>query len=283
MNPGVGILSNSIISRDPNVTPPLAQAVPLGLQHVLAMFASNVTPSIIIAGAAGFAFGSVETVYLVQMAMLFAGVATLFQTVGFGPVGARLPIMQGTSFAFVSVLATVAATQGTLTTDRLLSPEGGGLRDYRKNLARAERREAGYRLANNAGDLAVIADLSAIWARAHGEALSGDDPTAAVLSMIGARRAPVHALILEEQGTPQGYMFWEETDLGRRHANSLGGVSIGGKGLSEFGFRAMAEVLDQRGFKTICIGGSETESLDAFKRKLAPIQSTPLVSAICGL
>ncbi|MEM7546314.1 MAG: nucleobase:cation symporter-2 family protein [Pseudomonadota bacterium] len=100
------------MSTDPNVTPPLAQAVPLGLQHVLAMFASNVTPSIIIAGAAGFAFGSPDTIYLVQMAMLFAGVATLFQTVGIGPVGARLPIMQGTSFAFVSVLAAVAATQG---------------------------------------------------------------------------------------------------------------------------------------------------------------------------
>lgn len=98
--------------RDPNQTPPLAQAVPLGLQHVLAMFASNVTPSIIVAGAAGLAFGGPEQVYLIQMAMLFAGVATLFQTVGLGPIGARLPIMQGTSFAFVGVLAGVAATQG---------------------------------------------------------------------------------------------------------------------------------------------------------------------------
>lgn len=97
---------------DPNATPPMAQAVPLGLQHVLAMFASNVTPSIIVAGAAGLAFGGPEQVYLIQMAMLFAGIATLFQTVGFGPVGARLPIMQGTSFAFVGVLAGVAATQG---------------------------------------------------------------------------------------------------------------------------------------------------------------------------
>ncbi|KIN74775.1 uracil-xanthine permease family protein [Sulfitobacter guttiformis] len=97
---------------DPNEMPPLAQAVPLGLQHVLAMFASNVTPSIIVAGAAGLAFGGAEQVYLIQMAMLFAGVATLFQTVGFGPVGARLPIMQGTSFAFVGVLAGIAATQG---------------------------------------------------------------------------------------------------------------------------------------------------------------------------
>ena len=85
---------------------------PLGLQHVLAMFASNVTPSIIVAGAAGLQFGGTAQVYLIQMAMLFAGIATLFQTVGFGPVGARLPIMQGTSFAFVGVLAGIAATQG---------------------------------------------------------------------------------------------------------------------------------------------------------------------------
>ncbi|MBI1494681.1 uracil-xanthine permease family protein [Halocynthiibacter styelae] len=98
--------------RDPNNTPPLATAIPLGLQHVLAMFASNVTPSIIVAGAAGLAFGGAEQVYLIQMAMLFAGIATLFQTVGVGPIGARLPIMQGTSFAFVGVLAGIAATQG---------------------------------------------------------------------------------------------------------------------------------------------------------------------------
>lgn len=97
---------------DPDNTPPIGEAIPLGLQHVLAMFASNVTPSVIVAGAAGLAFGGAEQIYLIQMAMLFAGVATLFQTLGMGPVGARLPIMQGTSFAFVAVLAGVAATQG---------------------------------------------------------------------------------------------------------------------------------------------------------------------------
>ena len=97
---------------NPNTTPPMAQAIPLGLQHVLAMFASNVTPAVIVAGAAGLAFGGVDQLYLIQMAMLFAGVATLLQTVGMGPIGARLPIMQGTSFAFVGVLAGVAATQG---------------------------------------------------------------------------------------------------------------------------------------------------------------------------
>ncbi len=97
---------------DPNYTPPMHQTLALGLQHVLAMFASNVTPSIIIAGAAGYAFGGADMTYLVQMAMLFAGVATLFQTIGFGPVGARLPIMQGTSFAFVTVMIIVVKEYG---------------------------------------------------------------------------------------------------------------------------------------------------------------------------
>jgi NCS2 family nucleobase:cation symporter-2 len=91
--------------RDPNYTPALHKAVPLGIQHVLAMFVSNVTPAIIIAGAAGFGFGSnspdfPEMIYMIQMSMVFAGVATLFQTIGVGPIGARLPIVQGTSFAF---------------------------------------------------------------------------------------------------------------------------------------------------------------------------------------
>ncbi|WP_323784025.1 nucleobase:cation symporter-2 family protein [Thalassovita sp.] len=103
---------------DPDYTPPLAKAVPLGIQHVLAMFASNVTPAIIVAGAAGFGFGSnspdfPNLIYMIQMSMLFAGIATLFQSIGMGPVGARLPIVQGTSFAFLPVMIPAVAGQGT--------------------------------------------------------------------------------------------------------------------------------------------------------------------------
>ncbi|SNS22536.1 uracil-xanthine permease family protein [Tropicimonas sediminicola] len=103
--------------RDPDYTPPLHKAVPLGIQHVLAMFVSNVTPAIIVAGAAGFGFGSnspdfPELLYLIQMSMLFAGIATLFQTLGVGPVGARLPIVQGTSFAFIPIMIPLVAGKG---------------------------------------------------------------------------------------------------------------------------------------------------------------------------
>ena len=103
--------------RDTNYMPPIAKAVPLGIQHVLAMFVSNITPAIIVCGAAGFGFGSnspdfPEMIYMIQMSMFFAGVATLLQTIGLGPVGARMPVVQGTSFAFLPIMIPIVAGKG---------------------------------------------------------------------------------------------------------------------------------------------------------------------------
>lgn len=113
--------------RDPNYFPGLGKGIPLGIQHVLAMFVSNVTPAIIVAGAAGFGFGSnspdfPELLYLIQMSMLFAGIATLLQTVTLGPVGAALPIVQGTSFAFLPIMIPLVAGKGV---DALAALFGG--------------------------------------------------------------------------------------------------------------------------------------------------------------
>jgi NCS2 family nucleobase:cation symporter-2 len=85
---------------------PLNQSIPLGIQHVLAMFAGNITVPIIIAGI----FGQTpeQKIFLIQMALFVAGVATVIQTVGYGKVGSRLPIIQGTSFAFIPVMAPFA-------------------------------------------------------------------------------------------------------------------------------------------------------------------------------
>ena len=101
--------------RDPNYFPGIVKGTPLGIQHVLAMFVSNVTPAIIVAGAAGFGFGSddiSDMIYMIQMSMVFAGLATLVQTVGLGPIGARLPVVQGTSFAFIPIMIPIAVQFG---------------------------------------------------------------------------------------------------------------------------------------------------------------------------
>jgi len=80
--------------------PPLKQAIPLALQHILAMFAGNVAVPIIVAGAIGVS--AEEKAYLIQCAMFVAGIATLIQVIRFGPVGAKLPIVMGTSFGFLT-------------------------------------------------------------------------------------------------------------------------------------------------------------------------------------
>lgn len=90
--------------------PPLRRAVPLGLQHVMVMMASNVTIPVILATAIGAS--PEDTAFLVQVALLVAGVATLVQTLGLGPVGARLPIVQGTSFGFLVVSIPLAQQYG---------------------------------------------------------------------------------------------------------------------------------------------------------------------------
>ena len=88
---------------------PLKQAIPLGLQHVLAMFVGNLTPILIITSAEQFAAIQVS---LLQNAMLIAGVVTLIQLFAIGPVGGKVPIIMGTSSGFIGVFQSVAKVMG---------------------------------------------------------------------------------------------------------------------------------------------------------------------------
>lgn len=91
---------------------PLKQAIPLGLQHVLAMFVGNLTPILIISGACGIASGSALQIALLQNAMLLAGVITLVQLFAIGPCGGKVPIIMGTSSGFIGVCNSVAGVMG---------------------------------------------------------------------------------------------------------------------------------------------------------------------------
>lgn len=93
----------------------LKQAIPLGLQHVLAMFVGNLTPIMIIGGACGITAGGDLAdlqVTLLQNAMLIAGIVTLIQLYAIGPVGGKVPIIMGTSSGFIGVFNSVANVMG---------------------------------------------------------------------------------------------------------------------------------------------------------------------------
>jgi NCS2 family nucleobase:cation symporter-2 len=93
---------------------PLRQAIPLGLQHVLAMFVGNLTPLLIITSACGLSGGEFADlqITLLQNAMLVAGIVTLIQLFSIGPIGGKVPIIMGTSSGFIGVFNSVAATMG---------------------------------------------------------------------------------------------------------------------------------------------------------------------------
>lgn len=92
---------------------PLKHAIPLGIQHVLAMFVGNLTPLIIICGACGIITDEPALyVTLLQNAMLVAGLVTLVQLYAIGPIGGKVPIIMGTSSGFLGVMRSVAVSMG---------------------------------------------------------------------------------------------------------------------------------------------------------------------------
>jgi len=105
---GNGLVRYGIEDRPEN-----GEAVALGIQHLLAMFLSTVALPLVIASAIGL--GSADITFIVQMALLVAGIATLVQVFPIGPVGARLPIVMGTSAIFVSPLIDIGSTYGLAT------------------------------------------------------------------------------------------------------------------------------------------------------------------------
>ena len=110
---------NTVTPYDLDGRPPLKLAIPLGLQHVLAMFVGNLTPLLIITAACGIEAGGELQVALLQNAMLIAGIVTLVQVFTIGPVGGKLPIVMGTLYplstlhsGFIGVCQSVAGVMG---------------------------------------------------------------------------------------------------------------------------------------------------------------------------
>lgn len=98
----------NIYSLDGKV--PLLKSIPFGLQHVMAMFVANIAPIMIVTGASGLSVK--ETASLLQTAMIMAGIGTLVQLFTVWKLGARLPIVMGISFTFVSVFCYVGPQWG---------------------------------------------------------------------------------------------------------------------------------------------------------------------------
>lgn len=98
--------------------PRINEALPLALQHVVAMIVGCVTPAIIVSGAAGLE--NKEQVLLIQSALVVAALSTLLQLFPIGKkggfaIGSGLPIIMGVSFAYVPSMQAIAQGHGIAT------------------------------------------------------------------------------------------------------------------------------------------------------------------------
>lgn len=96
----------------------MSEALPLALQHVVAMIVGCVTPAIIVSGAAGLE--NKEQVLLIQSALVVAALSTLLQLFPIGKkggfaIGSGLPVIMGVSFAYVPSMQAIAQGHGIAT------------------------------------------------------------------------------------------------------------------------------------------------------------------------
>ncbi|MEO1193317.1 MAG: phosphatidylglycerol lysyltransferase domain-containing protein [Pseudomonadota bacterium] len=169
-----------------------------------------------------------------------------------------------------------------LGTELVSEHQGPQFRDFRQNIHRAERLNLSCRPLQTSGDSTELKRLVARWVKGHcpdEEAAAQTEPFLHVIEML--RDEKIQSLGFEENGTLVAFIVWEETDPAKGTANSLMNLNVSAhKGVSEYSYYRMCCDLSAKGFKEVCIGGSETPSLDRFKRKMNPIRSVELSSFV---
>lgn len=105
--PGAGTTAST---RPEDERHPPGKLLAYGTQHILTMYGGVIAPPLIVGGAAGLSAG--DMALLVTAGLFLSGLATLLQSLGLGPFGSRLPIVQGISFASVSTMVAIASEDG---------------------------------------------------------------------------------------------------------------------------------------------------------------------------
>ncbi|PTO96641.1 xanthine permease [Vibrio sp. 10N.286.48.B8] len=93
-----------------NERPPHGLTLLLALQHMLASIGGIVAVPLIVGASIGLP--NTEIVSLINAALLASGIVTVAQCLGFGPIGIRLPVVMGSSFAFLGVAISIGNEGG---------------------------------------------------------------------------------------------------------------------------------------------------------------------------
>lgn len=168
-----------------------------------------------------------------------------------------------------------------VSTGAITARTGGQFNNLRGHLHRAVRSGLWWQELDGPRDRDEIADMARAWAeRKAGQGFTTDDligPTMACLSLLDRKRGDLGGVVVRNAQGAVGFWIWDR--ISETKAVSLVRISVGRHGAAELGAVAAAELLHARGVSCFSLGGSETASLDHFKRKLGPVRSIDLRSA----
>jgi hypothetical protein len=169
-----------------------------------------------------------------------------------------------------------------LNTEAVVSHEGKAFADFRNNLNRAGKLNIKHAFLDVEKHEETVRHIISCWAEMHVGNYSLEDlmlPTMRSLWLKRSSTLPINGIVVYEDDAPAGFILWEETRPTRRQASGLCNACISrSKGISEYTYLQMCKTLHQRGYSHVCVGGSEEQGLDFFKRKMAPEFSVSLLT-----
>jgi len=171
----------------------------------------------------------------------------------------------------------------TLDVSLVTRHEGSDFRNFRHKVRQAIRSGIRVKPINLQVDGHLILCAAKDWMGAHHSG-QGDEllePVRRVLSLARKAAVRVFGVTVTKGSMIVGYSIWEESEPERGIANGLVKATRPGfNGSSELAYLGACQSLLKRGYKQFCIGGSETQELDAFKRKMHPTRSLELFTLV---
>lgn len=169
-----------------------------------------------------------------------------------------------------------------ISTEKVINPCGRSMKSFRLHMAKVDQSRISVEPFNSSSDIPELMSIVDKWAKNKGPDIDYEEMMGVYYALFNLVLHPALSLMgikIYYDGELKAYEIWDMPKDKNGIANSFAGFSDAQiPGFSEFQHYALCKALSDVGIKEVCLGGSETEGLDNFKRKMRPVRSVALSS-----
>lgn len=169
-------------------------------------------------------------------------------------------------------------------TETVTNPAGRKMKSFRHHLAEIDQSRITVKPFNSEGDIPELMSIVDKWARSKAGAVDYNEMMevyGGLFDLVLHPALSLKGIKIYYDGILRAYEIWDMPKEPNGTANSFAGFSDAEiSGFSEFQHYALCKALLDHGIRHVCLGGSEIEGLDRFKRKMNPVRSIALKSIV---